>query len=225
MNKWLALLPTVAALTVIGLVAAAQEVVVCPTGDPDQCYAVDPNAPVAQAEEPSPPVPGPNQVWLEWRAVQDDPDPLLEVPGFCARSPGRARYRFWLASQSGDLNKVVESYQWRGKNEEQSLPILDRLATVTSQGHWERSVVGMWSGADDTPKKAPVFWRWVDQGGVMNLALRSVDGCWFVEFASDPGESVTVDGPSRAYQPPPALAPPGVDHEMPEPEDPDVLVF
>lgn len=224
MTKWVALLPLLAAITVLSL-ATAQEVVVCPTGNPDQCITVDPQAPPAvppPPDMPSAPT-GAGQAWLEWRPAKEEIDPLFQAPGVCAWTPGRARYRFTQAMLSGDLNKVVGTYQWRGKAEEQADPIIERLAAIPAQGQWERSAIGMWSGPDDTPKKVPAYWRWSDGTSTTYFSMQKIDGCWFVEFSSNPGESVVIDGASVRQAP--ASAPSTETEPTTEPDNPDVLVF
>ena len=223
-TEWVALLPLLAATTVLGL-ATAQEVVVCPTGDPDQCVTVDPQAP---PEVPMPPdmpqAPAQaGQAWLEWRPAQEVVDPLFQAPGVCAQSSGRARYRFSQAMLSGDLNKIIGAYQWRGKVDEQADPIIERLAALPPQGQWEQSAIGMWSGPDDTPKKVPVYWRWSDGTSTTYFSMQKVDGCWFVEFSSNPGESVVIEGSSVRQAPVTSPAPEA--EPTTEPDNPDVLVF
>ena len=179
--------------------ATAQEtVVVCPDGNPDQCYEV-----LDQPQQPlmTDPTPaglwagGTGEVWLEWEARQVPLDPTFARPGGCARSEARARGRFAQALATGDLNQVLATYHWRGKAESQVDPIADRLAAIGTQGQWERSKVGMWSGPDGTAQQAPVFWRWVANGQSTYFASRLVDDCWFLEFSSAPGDSVIVDVP------------------------------
>lgn len=227
--KRVSLLTLVAATTALGL-ATAQEMVVCPTGDPTQCVSVTSagQAPGAPGELVDPlaaaPTPKVGQAWLEWRTAKEQIDPLLPLPGMCALSAGRARYRFSQALLSGNPNRVVESYQWRGKGEDQAEPIIERLLAIPVDGHWERSVIGMWSGPDDTPKKVPIYWRWTNETSTTYFAMRKVDDCWFLEFAGHPGESVVVDG-SSVRAAPPNSPPSPLNEPATDPDNPDVLVF
>lgn len=230
-----ALLVSVSALALLVRGAAAQEApatVVCPTGNPDECYAVDPAAMAGSTTpEPAPagdamgmeaalPPEAAPQVWLRWEGGRDRPDPALQVPGLCAWTASRARARFVQAMEAGDANALVATYQWRGRSEAASEPLVARLTALPAQGHWERSAVEMWSGPDDTPDRAPVFWRWVAGETATDFAMREVDGCWFVEFTDAPDEGLFLDGdaPTDAG-PQPRFDPPV------EPDGVDVLVF
>ena len=134
----------------------------------------------------------PTQVWLDWTRVPDPADPGLMVPGRCAWTAEAARGRWLVAARMGDLNALSAAYQWRGKTHAGADSILDRLATVPTAGYWEQAVASAWTGATDVRSQVSNRWRWTDGASVMNLAMREVEGCWFVEFTKDPGQIVEI---------------------------------
>jgi len=207
MRKRLPLMLCVALVLVPG---AQGQVVVCPRGNPDECYA--PDDPRAQLQgQPDPaliqaPESTSGQAWLEWRSAPRETDPLIKAPGACAFTPGRARDRFQTAMEVNDLNALVATYQWRGKDETSAEPLIERLSLLPLDGHWESSFVSESLGDDSS--KAPTYWRWSGNNSQQAFAMRKIDNCWFVEFTSPAPESVYLTGgiprqpsPSEAQNP------------------------
>ena len=188
------------AISLLAPVASAQDpVLVCVRSADGSCVWVNQDE-LPQAS-PVPPAPLPPQdeqalnranleteVWFDWRADSTEVDPLVGQPGVCARTAGRARYRFAMAMQSGDLNKILESYDWRGKSSADAEHLSDRLAALPRNGAWERSVVSGWTGEDpDASPLAADHWRWNVGGQLTYFNMRKVDDCWFIAFGDPPG--------------------------------------
>lgn len=186
-----------------GLSALAQNSA-CPSGDPNFCFSPSsPTTPVPMSGTGDPP-PGfldhlpqrpieENRVWLGWTEAETYPDPLIDEPGYCAASTGRIRDRFEKALLTGDINKVIATYHWAGKTDSSATPIIDRLSQIGVNGQWERTFVSVWTGVEDTPRKAPTFWRWNDGVSYTYFSMRKFNDCWFLEFSGNPGESHHVN--------------------------------
>ena len=226
-TRWLL---SLACLFPLALAAGAQDqVVICPRGNPDECYAPDdPRAAAQVAPDPANAgAPGaladpslipspPGQAYLEWREGVREPDPLLRVPGMCARSAGRARDRFEQAIHANDLNALVATYQWRGKDDASAEPLIHRLSLLALDGGWESSFV---SGAvgDGDSDKIPTYWRWAGTSGTQSFAMKNIEGCWFVEFSGPAPDVVPL--PSRP------LIERLPQEDLPPSTLPDMLVF
>ncbi len=216
----------------LALAAAAQEqppIVVCPRGNPDECYAPDdPRAAALPASLPGHsegwPIPEPaqpssgGQALLEWEPGIREPDPQLRQPGTCARTAGRARDRFEQAMQANDLNALVATYQWRGKTEASAESIIERLAQLPIDGTWESSFVSGWTGEED-PDHFPTYWRWGKNGHTQAFSAQQVSGCWFLEFAGTAPEVVALPQVPRLLESLP------VEESMSSSELPDEIVF
>lgn len=147
-----------------------------------------------------------SDVWFDWRAENPHPDPLMGKPGVCAKTAERARYRFLVAMQSGNLNKVIESYDWHGKSSIEAEHLTDRLAALPVNGDWERSVVSGWTGNDPgTSAKSNPHWRWSGPNGVTYFQMHEVNECWFIVFGAEPSAQDAPTGqrttPSAASDP------------------------
>lgn len=230
MNKrWFAL---PCGLLTLALAAGAQEqVVICPRGNPDECYAPDDPRASAQSApdatqslgsgwpnpDPSSGLAAEGQALLEWQAGVREPDPLLRVPGMCARTAGRARDRFEQAMQANDLNALVATYQWRGKDETSAAPLIDRLSQLPLDGLWESSFVSGSVGEGDLAK-VPTYWRWAGHGTSQAFAMRNVDGCWFVEFSGRAPDTVALPARTQLLEQLPQA-------DAPSSALPDILTF
>jgi len=218
-TRWKVLLVS---LLPMALAAGAQEqVVVCPRGNPDECYAPDdpraaPQTTPSEAGWPAPELPHGGQAYLEWQEATREPDPLLRAPGMCARTAGRARDRFEQAIVANDLNALVATYQWRGKDEASAAPIIERLTHMSLDGRWESSFVSG-SAGDGDADKVPTYWRWAGSSGQQAFSMRNVDGCWFVEFSGPPPDVVPLPQAPLLERLPQA--------DTPASELPDILTF
>ena len=188
-------------------------VVVCPTGDPDACIAVDfDTIPVLSTDTPGSWVDEPPEIGWAWETSHPDPDPSLLLPGTCARTADRARARFAEAMAGTDLNRLLATYQWRGQSDGDVDGLIDRIAAVDPQGHWERSFPAQTPGF---PTNAPLtHWRWQSGSQAWHFDLLPVNGCWFVAFAAAP----------QAWRPTPAGKVPSREPRR-DLEHPDELVF
>lgn len=131
-------------------------------------------------------------VLIEWRAPSVIIDPWLNTPGSCARRPEFARYRFSAAMESNDLNRLIATYNWRGQTASSSEGLIEKISALPVSGEWERSVFSSSLGDLSNVEAPPIYWRWRDGPSISYFAMKQVEGCWFVEFASNPGESIVL---------------------------------
>lgn len=202
------------ALILLASPAVAQDpVLVCVRAEDGTCIWVNQDQLPQASPVPPPPTPPHDEqalngagleteVWFDWQSDRSEVDPLLGKPGTCARTPARARYRFEMAMQSGDLNKLIETYDWRGKKTADAERITDRLTSLPRNGLWERSVVSGWSGPDaEVSSLAATHWRWNAGQQVAYFRMRKVDDCWFVAFGDQPAASIIVRRQRQAERP------------------------
>ena len=150
---------------------------------------------------------GETQIYYEWSNQDPAVDPGLKMPGFCAKTPDFARYRWSQAMESGDLNRLIAAYDWVGQSDESALPLIERLQTIPRAGVWERGRISFSSGNRDLKQmKAP--WRWSAAGQVVYLAPVKRMDCWFLVFTHAPRES--VDAPIARRGKEPEVIEPGV---------------
>lgn len=181
----------------IGLAAFAQDpVMVCDRNEDGTCsWAQEaPNPDVWSSSEPTGST-GPEEdatVLLEWRAPSVIIDPRINMPGSCARRPEFARYRFAVAMENNDLNRLIAAYNWRGQTGSSSEGLIEKISALPMRGEWERSALSSSLGDLSNVEAPPVYWRWRDGQSTTYFAMRQVDSCWFVEFSSNPGETVVL---------------------------------
>lgn len=206
--------PLLLMLALLAAPAVAQDpVLVCVRAEDGTCIWVSQDELPQASPVPAPPSPPQDEralngagleteVWFDWQADRSEVDPSLGKPGTCARTAGRARYRFEMAMQSGNLNKVIESYDWRGKKTADAERITERLGMLPRNGVWERSVVSGWAGTDgEASSLASTHWRWNAGQHVAYFRMRKVDDCWFIAFGDQPATSAIVRRQRQAERP------------------------
>ena len=193
------------ASALIALSAWAQDpITVCQRAEDGSCIWVQQDPQASQdwvAPELGTPYSGPSSVistepatvWFEWQSEDPAVDPLFKFPGTCARKAEYARHRFAMAMGSNELNRLLGTYNWRGKTDADAEGLIDRLGKLPPVGGWQKTVVSSSFGETENTDKPPVHWRWSDGNISANFKMVRVDGCWFVEFGSDPGQSATLN--------------------------------
>lgn len=142
----------------------------------------------------------PQTVFLEWQNEQAAADPMINALGSCARKAEHARNRFALAMGSNDFNRLLATYNWRGKTDADAESLISRLSVLSAAGQWQKTVVSSFEEIEEM-EKPPVHWRWNDEIAPVNFKMVKVQGCWFVEFVSPPGQSVVLQR-RKSSQPP-----------------------
>lgn len=125
------------------------------------------------------------------------PSNLPISESFCLKKKEWVLAKFAQGADSGNVNKMVESYYWKGRTEGQEIPIVDRLSQVAVSGQWQRSYVAQWSGSKRDMHKIPIYVRWVPAESshpTLYFSLRNDQECWFLEMIDNPGETVLVRG-------------------------------
>jgi hypothetical protein len=194
------LLPCLASALIVLSAWAQDPLTVCQRASDGTCTWVQQDADVLQdwiAFEQGTPYVSPHSdepatVFFEWQAEHPAADPLIKVLGTCARRPEYARSRFVVAMESNDLNRLLGTYNWRGKTDSDAEGLIERLNSLPPSGQWQKTVVSSSFGEESDMEKAPTHWRWSDGAALTNFKMVRVDGCWFVEFSSDPGQSAIL---------------------------------
>lgn len=151
---------------------------------------------------------GSTQVFYDWVVRDPREDPGLKLPGFCAKNPEFARYRWQEAMQTGDLNRLIAAYDWTGQSDDSAIIIVDRLQTIPRAGVWEKGTITYSSGNRDLSHvKAP--WRWIAEGQITYLTPVKRMDCWFLVFTHEP--DAEIDAPALSNQDlEPQIVDPGV---------------
>lgn len=175
-----------------------EEVSFCHRQEDGTCRWVRQMVPVGPVNMPAPP--RDVVASIEWKLSQPSADPSISWPGTCARRADFARYRFAAAVASGDLNAVVSVYNWKGRAEGQVDGIVARFSGLPTFGNWEHSYVSSSLGDEELARKVKRHWRWTGGGSPLYLDMVNIQGCWFVEFGKDPGDTVRLTVPSGRLQ-------------------------